>query len=83
MNWYLQVFQDLLKLPINDLTGVYVTVQRLQLLIGQPVRRPLGVIQTVPELGLHHSWTCWVRDVGQSYMAGQCMHIVMYVCTRP
>ena len=50
---YLQILDNLLKLPINDLTCINVAVQHFQLLTGQPVWGPLGVIKAVCKFGLH------------------------------
>ena len=49
---YLEIFDDLLKLPINDLACINVTMQHFQLLTGQPVWSPLGVIEAVCKFGL-------------------------------
>ena len=50
---HLEILQNLLKLPIYDLASFNITMEHFQLLGRQPVRGPLGVIKTVPKLGLH------------------------------
>ena len=49
---YLEVLQKLVKLAINDLASIDVTVQHFQLLVGEPIRRPLRVIQAIAKFGL-------------------------------